>query len=70
MIEKGIDVNLRNLCDEIEARDRRDRERAVAPLRAAADAVLLDTTELSIEAVLCRVEDIVRRAGLAGRRVH
>jgi cytidylate kinase len=42
-------------------RDRRDRERAVAPLRPANDAVLIDTTDLDIEAVVARILDGYRR---------
>jgi cytidylate kinase len=67
LIEKGIDVSLHPLCDEIARRDRRDSERAVAPLRAAEDAVLVDTTGLCVEAVMSRVEDVVRKAGLVAR---
>jgi cytidylate kinase len=45
---KGIDVSLAALSRDIEARDRRDSERAVAPLRPADDARILDSSELSI----------------------
>ncbi|QFY45009.1 (d)CMP kinase [Candidatus Methylospira mobilis] len=50
--EKGIDVNLSKLTEEIEERDRRDRERVEAPLRQADDAVVIDSTALSIDAVI------------------
>ena len=50
--EKGFDVNLRHLSAEVAARDRRDAERAVAPLRPAPDAFVLDSTDLSIDAVV------------------
>jgi cytidylate kinase len=53
--QKGIDANLPELVSELEARDKRDSERAAAPLRAADDAVLLDTTEMSIDDVVNRV---------------
>jgi len=53
--EKGIDANLPNLVVELEARDKRDTERSAAPLRAADDAVLLDTTEMSIDEVVDQV---------------
>ncbi len=49
---KGIDVDLVTLTKELQDRDRRDRERAVAPLRAAPDALIIDTTHLTVEAVL------------------
>jgi len=45
----GGDAELRREADVLEARDRADSTRAVAPLRAAADAVVLDTTRLSLE---------------------
>ena len=48
---KGIDVSLAALSRDIEARDRRDSERTVAPLRAAEDARLLDSSNLSIDEV-------------------
>jgi cytidylate kinase len=53
--EKGIHANLHALSSELEARDARDAARAVAPLRAATDAVQLDSSELSIEEVVSRV---------------
>lgn len=62
--EKGFDVNLRDLSAEVAARDRRDAERAVAPLRPASDACVLDSTELSIDEVVEAVLDALRRRGL------
>ena len=52
---KGDDVSLASLLDEIRARDERDTQRAVAPLKPAADAIQLDSTELSIDQVLERI---------------
>ncbi len=63
---KGHDVNLASLLDEIRARDERDTQRAVAPLKPAADAILLDSTELSIEDVLERILSEVANRDLAG----
>jgi cytidylate kinase len=51
----GDDVSLSSLLEEIRARDERDTQRAVAPLKPAADAIQLDSTELSIEQVLERI---------------
>jgi cytidylate kinase len=51
---------------DIRTRDARDSGRAVAPLRQAADATLLDTTHLDIETAVARALEIVR-AGLAPR---
>jgi cytidylate kinase len=50
--EKGMDVILAKLTEEIEARDRRDRERVEAPLRPADDAIVIDSTTLDIEGVI------------------
>lgn len=54
---KGIDVSLPALSRDIEARDRRDAERSVAPLKAASDARLLDSSNLTIEEVTRTVLD-------------
>ncbi|NNL07040.1 MAG: (d)CMP kinase, partial [Gammaproteobacteria bacterium] len=53
--EKGIDANLPELVAELQARDKRDSERSAAPLKAADDAILLDTTEMGIDDVVNRV---------------
>ncbi len=64
--DKGDDVNLASLLDEIRARDERDTQRAVAPLIPAADAIQLDSTELSIEQVMERILSEVANRDLAG----
>ena len=53
--DKGIDVSLAALSRDIEARDRRDSERSVAPLRPAEDARLLDSSKLTIDEVTRQV---------------
>ena len=63
---KGDDVNLASLLDEIRARDERDTQRAVAPLKPAADAIQLDSTELSIEQVMERILSEIANRDLAG----
>lgn len=50
--DKGIGANLADLLRDIRVRDERDANREVAPLRPAQDAVLLDTSALSIDEVL------------------
>lgn len=50
--DKGLEVSIDHLLSEIQERDYRDRNRAVAPLRPADDALVLDSTELSIEEVV------------------
>ena len=57
--DKGMDVSLAALSRDIEYRDRRDSERSVAPLRAAEDARILDSSGQSIEAVTQTVLDWV-----------
>ncbi len=51
LMEKGVSANIHALFEEIAARDQRDRERATAPLVAAADAVEIDSTGKSVDAV-------------------
>lgn len=59
--EKGLDVSLPQLVTEIRERDERDSKRSVAPLKAPIGALIVDTTSLSIEEVLDRVLEAVRR---------
>lgn len=59
--DKGLSVTLAGLLQEILARDARDSNRAVAPLRPADDAVRIDTTGLGIQAVVERVLAFVNR---------
>ncbi len=49
LISKGIEANIDSLRTDLEARDLRDTTRAVAPLKPAQDALLLDNSELTIE---------------------
>jgi cytidylate kinase len=53
--DKGSGVSLAALSHEIAARDLRDSTRAVAPLKPAADARVIDSTGLPIEAVVARI---------------
>ena len=57
--EKGLTVNLADLSQEIIERDRRDSNRPVAPLRPAEDAVVIDSTGLSVSQVVDRVLELV-----------
>ena len=57
---RGMRAHYEDVLADIHARDARDSGRAVAPLRPAADAVLLDTSELTLEqsiAEACRIAD-------------
>lgn len=53
--ERGEEADLEDLAQKIRLRDEQDRNRAVAPLRAAEDALLLDTSDLSIDEVLAHL---------------
>lgn len=64
LIEKGLDANLENIREEIAARDARDTGRAVAPLKPAPDAILIDTSDLSIARTLDRVRQVIHAAGI------
>ena len=66
LIGKGIGVNLAPLLGEISARDKRDRERSVAPMKPALDAVVFDTTTLGIDAVFEQVMKIASERGISG----
>ena len=56
---KGFDVNLARLLESIQARDVRDSSRATSPLKAAQDATVLDTSDLTIEEVVTRILDLL-----------
>lgn len=62
--QKGLDVRLTDLLQEIESRDARDAARTVAPLRPAADAIVIDSTGLSVDEVVTRVLDVVAAAAM------
>ncbi len=55
LLDKGFDASLPALIEDIRLRDERDINRSVAPLRPADDAIVLDSTQLGIEAVLAKV---------------
>ncbi|EMR4109445.1 (d)CMP kinase [Stenotrophomonas sp. EMP41] len=57
--DKGVSVNFDDLLREIMARDARDAQRTVAPLKPADDAVLIDTTGIGIDDVVARVMDLL-----------
>lgn len=59
----GVETTEELVLREIEERDRRDRERPVSPLRAAEDALLLDTTELDIEKAFAAALELIDKAG-------
>jgi cytidylate kinase len=67
---EGVSQAYEEILEEIKRRDERDGTRAVDPLRPAPDAVLIDTTDITLEEVVERMADICRavfREGYYGR---
>jgi len=65
--DKGSGVSLAALSREIAERDERDMRRALAPLKAADDAIVVDSTSLDIDEVVERVMRLAQERGLAAR---
>jgi len=61
---KGLDASLADILVDIQQRDERDQNRSVAPLKPAADAVLIDCTHMSIAEVEQEVMTLIRNRGL------
>lgn len=59
--ESGHDVSMARLLDEIQSRDERDANRSVAPLVPSSDALVLDSTAMSVEQVLETVSEFVEQ---------
>lgn len=70
LAEKGAPPAFDDVLLEVEERDRRDRERPIAPLVRAADAVLVDSSELSVDDAVARIVSHVRavEAALQGQK--
>ena len=64
--DKGETVTLTSLLEEIRARDERDTNRSIAPLKPAGDAIILDSTTMTTEQVLERILSEVAVRSLAG----
>lgn len=60
--EKGESVNLTRLFRDIKNRDERDSNRAISPLRPAPDAHVIDSTELSINEVLQKIQSLIEES--------
>jgi len=57
--EKGINASLAAVGEAMRARDQRDEQREIAPMEAAADAVVIDTTQLEILEVVTKVKALL-----------
>lgn len=64
LMNKGESVTLAALLEDIQARDRRDRERAIAPLRPADDAIVIDSTAMDIDQVIQQVLLLLQQRAL------
>ncbi len=58
LIGKGIDAILPGLLRDLKARDERDSQRSVSPLKPAEDAVVIDSTDLTLDEVISRVSNL------------
>lgn len=63
--QAGVNAKLLDLCDEVRARDERDRKRAIAPLAPAADAIVVDSTQMKPDEVLAEVGRLLRDRGIS-----
>ncbi len=63
--DKGIGANLSILVEELRIRDERDMNRTTAPLKPASDAIIIDTSELSIKQVTDEVMSLVSKVNVA-----
>lgn len=59
LLEKGVDADFETVLKELKARDKNDSEREFAPLRQAEDAILLDTSDLSLEESIAAMQRLV-----------
>ena len=57
--KNGIESNYNEILKDIIERDNRDMNREISPLRKADDAILVDTTSLSIDKVVEKISDII-----------
>ncbi|MGK0249214.1 MAG: cytidylate kinase [Oleispira sp.] len=64
LLESGNNASLARIIEDIKARDDRDMNRTVAPLKPAEDAIIIDSTSMSIDAVFEQVQQAAKKAGL------
>tara|TARA_B100000446_G_C10537134_1_gene335732 strand:+ start:490 stop:1212 length:723 start_codon:yes stop_codon:yes gene_type:complete len=64
LLESGNNASLAAIIEDIRARDDRDMNRTVAPLKPADDAIVIDSTSMSIEAVFDQVQQAAKKVGL------
>lgn len=69
LTEKGTACSLQEIEKDIEERDYRDMHREISPLKAAPDAVILDTSDMDIPQVIERIMELAEKAGIAGKEL-
>ncbi len=62
-LKKGKNASIHTLIEEIEIRDQKDSTRKASPLRKADDAIVIDTTNLTIDQVVDKIVDLTRSEG-------
>lgn len=62
--EKGEECDLEKICEDIRKRDEQDMNREIAPLRQAEDAVLIDSSEMTIQEVVDQILGLVEKAAV------
>jgi CMP/dCMP kinase len=62
--KKGIEASLPELINALNERDARDRQRTVAPLQPAADAIIIDTSHLSVDEVINEIMHLIHQQNL------
>ena len=67
LTEKGTTCSLEEIEKDIEERDYRDMHREISPLKAAPDAVVLDTSHMDIPQVIEKIMELAKKAGIAGK---
>ena len=65
LMDKGMGATMTALLQDIRARDERDSERAAAPLKKGADAVLIDTTKMTAAEAVAQVLALYKQASRA-----
>lgn len=70
LIEKGGKANLSEIIEDIRKRDRQDSERENAPLKKADDAVLIDSSNMTIDEVVSRITDLASKKRFANEDNH
>lgn len=62
LLEKGVSCNLEEICADIKDRDYRDMNREIAPLKQAEDAVVVDSSSMTIEEVVNAMLELIKQA--------